>query len=576
MPKFSIIVPVYNVEKYITECIESILKQTYKDFELICVDDCSCDNSIKIVENFAKKDARIKIFYQDKNKGVSAARNLALDNANGKYILCVDSDDWINENTLETLLNTFQEHNTESIWFDGYRYFEDKKEFQKIPIYNLKSGCTYITPENIARFPDMCGMKAYTLDSIRKYNLHWPENIKFDEDGHFYFRYYYFHKKTYVINDCLYNYRIREGSTVTNFQTKGTTAQDLLQVIQEIREFYIDNGVYDEYKTLLIKLSENRIKMIEESCLTFENQKMIKNFLDRINFPTDYERLNPNKTPLVTIVVPVYNVEKYIEQCLKSILAQSYKNIEIICVDDCGQDNSIKIANKLKKEDSRIKIIKHRKNKGLGGARTSGLKHAKGEYLLFIDSDDWIEHNCVEKIVSTMNRTGIDTAWFKAKYWFEDLQQEADISFCSYFMNLPEGFININESNLSNFPLVTWNKAYRRDFLLKNNLKWEENTIFEDVEFYYRTFTKTSYIYLIDKFFYHYRQHSNSIMSKNINNPESHKIISKILKQVYKYLNDSNLWSQYSHAFYKYVNETLLMYNFSEEIKLDLLKQIID
>lgn len=576
MPKFSIIVPIYKVEKYVSQCIESILNQTFKDFEILCVDDCGNDNSIKIVEKYAEKDSRIKIFYQDKNKGVGAARNLALDNAKGEFIFCVDSDDWIEKETLKKLLDAFEYSDTESVWFDGYRYYEESNSFQETPIYNLSSGFVHLTPDNTASFPDMCGMKAYKTSSIKKYNIHWPENIRFDEDGHFYFRYYTYHKKVYIINDCLYNYRIREGSTVSNFLAGGYAAEDLLKTIKEIRNFFIEQNLYDEYKITLIKLAQNRIKMIQESCLTQENKKIISEFLKTIDFPNDYERLNPEKKPLVSVVVPFYNVELYIEQCLRSIMKQTYKNIEILCVDDCGKDSSRAIIEKLSKEDTRIKIIKHKQNKGLGGARTTGLKQAKGEYLLFIDSDDWIELDCVETVVDIMNKTGVDSSWFKAKYWLEDQQKDADLQFCTYFMELQEGFININETNLSNFPLCTWNKAYRRDFLLKHNLNWKDKTIYEDVEFYFKTFTKTSYIYLIDKIFYHYRQHSNSIMSKNINNPESYKIIFKILKDIYKYLNESKLLPKYRDTFYKYVLEVFNMYTAKKEDKLKLLKTILD
>jgi hypothetical protein len=96
-----------------------------------------------------------------------------------------------------------------------------------------------------------------------------------------------------------------------------------------------------------------------------------------------------------------------------------------------------------------------------------------------------------------MNKTGVNSAWFKAKYWLEDHQIDAEMEYCKFFMNMPEGYININETNLSNFPLATWNKAYRRDFLLKHNLNWKDKTVFEDVEFYFKAFTKTTYIYLI-------------------------------------------------------------------------------
>ena len=575
MPKFSIIVPIYKVEKYVSQCIESILAQTYKDFEILCVDDCGNDGSIKIVENFAQTDSRIKILYQDKNRGVAAARNLALENAQGEFLLCVDSDDWIEKNTLQVLLNAFENTDAESVWFDGYRYYEESKTYQECPIYNIGEGHIYLTPENIAGYPDMCGMKVYRTSSIKKHNLSWPENIRFDEDGHFYFRYYSYYKKVYVIDHCLYNYRIREESTVTRFQTNGYAAKDLFQVIQEIRNFYIQKNLYDEYKIAILKLAQNRIKMVEESCLNEENKRVIQGFLEAIDFPNEYERLNPEKEPLVSIIVPFYNVELYIEQCLRSIMNQKYKNIEIICFDDCGQDKSASIVKEIAKEDSRIKIVKHKKNKGLGGARTTGLNKAEGEYLLFIDSDDWIESDCVDTIVEIMNKTGVDAAWFKAKYWLEDLQKDADMKFCNYFMNMPEGFININEANLTSFPLATWNKAYRRDFLLKNNLNWREKIIFEDVEFYFKAFTKTSPVYLIDKYFYHYRQHSESIMSKNINKPETASVVFKILKDVYNYLDESDLLRKYDTAFYKYVNEVFGMYKSTPKEKLNLLEVIL-
>ena len=98
-----------------------------------------------------------------------------------------------------------------------------------------------------------------------------------------------------------------------------------------------------------------------------------------------------------------------------------------MCIDDCGQDNSINIAKKLAKKDSRIKIIKHRKNKGLGGARNTGLKKAIGEYILFIDSDDWITEDCIESVVNVMNRAGVDSAWFKADYWLDKEQKKVPL-----------------------------------------------------------------------------------------------------------------------------------------------------
>ena len=110
---------------------------------------------------------------------------------------------------------------------------------------------------------------------------------------------------------------------------------------------------------------------------------------------------------LVTIVVPVYNVEKYLRKCLNSIVNQTYENIEIICVDDGSPDNSINILNEFAQSDKRVKIIRQ-ENQGLSGARNTGINNAIGKYIMFIDSDDWIELNMVELMVNKIENENLD------------------------------------------------------------------------------------------------------------------------------------------------------------------------
>ena len=96
--------------------------------------------------------------------------------------------------------------------------------------------------------------------------------------------------------------------------------------------------------------------------------------------------------PKISLIVPVFNVEKYVSKCLDSLVAQTLKDIEIICVDDCSTDNSLQIIEKYASKDSRIKIVKHEVNKGLGQARNTGLGYSCGEYIWFIDSDDYVDY----------------------------------------------------------------------------------------------------------------------------------------------------------------------------------------
>ena len=291
MPEFSVIVPIYNVEKYLEQCITSVLNQTYKDFELICVDDCGTDNSIKIAEKYAQKDSRIKILHQEKNKGLSAARNLGLDNACGKYIVFLDSDDWLETNCLEVLQKEFVEQKTYSIWFDGYKYLDEEQKRCDEKLLNNCRGFFTIKPDNIANFSDYAWIKAYTRESIEKYKLRFPEGLCF-EDGEFYFKYFTYYPRTYIIEDCLYNYRIRKGSIVTNAQCGNLKIKDIYDIVYNIRDFYIENKFYEKYKKALASLVCKRI----ETCRTIANNyetslvfsdKMLKDF----GYPQEFEFL---------------------------------------------------------------------------------------------------------------------------------------------------------------------------------------------------------------------------------------------------------------------------------------------
>ena len=128
-PKISVIIPVYNVESYLSKCIDSILCQTYTDFELLLVDDGSSDASGKICDMYKENDNRIRVFHK-KNEGVSKARNLALNNALGEFVIFVDSDDWIEPNTFELVLNQLE--NFDILFFDIIWHYEDNSITKKM------------------------------------------------------------------------------------------------------------------------------------------------------------------------------------------------------------------------------------------------------------------------------------------------------------------------------------------------------------------------------------------------------------------------------------------------------------
>ncbi|MBQ4114338.1 glycosyltransferase family 2 protein [bacterium] len=574
MPTFSIIVPIYNVEKYIIQCLESVLTQTFKDFEILCVDDCGKDKSIEIVEKYQKKDSRIKILKHKKNRGLSAARNTALEVAQGKYIVCLDSDDWLEPNCLEILNKTFTERKTTSVFFDAYRFNEDFQEREEKKILNNKCGYLEITPQNICKCSDYSWIKAYTTDSIKNNNLKWPEGLTF-EDGEFYFEYFSLNPKTYVLEDALYNYRVREDSIVTNAQKGKLKIEDIYQIVKNIRKFYIDRGLYEKYKCALLQLLQLRINTCKNILNNYDKSlQLSRELLEEFEYPQQFNKFNHETTPKFSVIVPIYNVERYIEQCIKSIQNQTLSDIEILCVDDCGKDNSIQIVKNLQKDDKRIKIIHHKKNKGLGAARNTGLKEAQGEFILVVDSDDWLERTCLQSVYEKFIETSFNTIWFKGDIYWEDLKRQTNMCIFEHYANYPEGNLELTCENLMDFPQYSWCRAYRRDFLAENKLKWPEGIFFEDMEFYVKIFTKSPLTYVIDKSLYIYRRRGDSIIGNCIADPESAKHVFKASRKVYEYLKKSKLLSKYKNTYLKYVCDCINMFRSYPNIQTQLYSEI--
>lgn len=239
--------------------------------------------------------------------------------------------------------------------------------------------------------------------------------------------------------------------------------------------------------------------------------------------------------PKISIVVPIYNVEQYIEECLNSVINQTFKDIEIICVDDCGNDNSIDIAEKIAKKDSRIKIIKHEKNKGQGPARNTGLDYIQGKYVTFLDSDDYFaSDNILELLYEKIEETKVDFVMTDYDNWFDEYSEKA---FSSDFINKVT-LKNFNKV-INNFPVVPLGKLFNSEYIKKNNLKFiESKDIHEDVGFSLKllsTYPKYTSIPYLGVF---YRKNPSSIMSTK-NKEKSSKGNINNLKDAIEYVNNN-------------------------------------
>lgn len=291
MAEFSIIVPVYNVEKEIKKCLDSIKNQTYGDFEVLCVDDCGKDSSMDIVREYAQKDNRFKILTHEHNRGVSAARNTGLDNASGEYTMFVDSDDWLETNALEIIKNNFDKSKSEVIVFNIYNCYPDgKKEINDTTNFK-KSNQTQVllTENNLNTFIGVVWNRAYKTSLINDNHIRFPEGMII-EDSDFTFKISMHIKSVFIIEDVLYNYlRNREGSYTTE-DAVNNRIKDEITVISNCWRYAKSLGRERYYRKYFLKLIGTTTKKILG--ITHKRRyilERIRDLLVEMNFPNDFK-----------------------------------------------------------------------------------------------------------------------------------------------------------------------------------------------------------------------------------------------------------------------------------------------
>ena len=256
--------------------------------------------------------------------------------------------------------------------------------------------------------------------------------------------------------------------------------------------------------------------------------------------------------PKVSVIIPVYNVEKYLRECLDSVINQTLKDIEIICVNDGSTDNSLEILREYEKQDSRIKII-DKKNEGAGAARNLGLKSAHGEYIIFFDSDDYMDITALEKLYQNITDTNADISICKS-YEFHDGEENKRVMDYAIKNQLIDNksVFSPQEVNKYIFQFCIgwpWDKLYRREFVLKNGLLFQNLHHSNDTRFVLLSLACANKISIIKDCLVNHRWHKTSLEKTRINCPDSyyHALISLM-----KNLKQKNLYKLYEQSFVNY------------------------
>lgn len=287
---------------------------------------------------------------------------------------------------------------------------------------------------------------------------------------------------------------------------------------------------------------------------------------------------------LISIIVPIYNAKDTLERCLKSLISQSYKNIEIICIDDASTDASSLLLEAFATKDKRIKIIKNKENKGIAYSRNIGLKAAIGEYIMWCDSDDWYEKNMVQDMVQSLidndvdlvvcNQKIVNSKHLETRDVFENVKHIYDFSFIGYFPLFSEIIFNSS--------WVLWNKIFKKSVIDKYKIKFSDVRIGEDYNFFLKYISvMRPYIYFLNKKLYNYFRRNDSLIGNRFNTDSDNPGFTDCIKafdDILSFLKKNRIKrfrKDFEACYYLEVNYILNLMSKSLKIKTDNLFKIV-
>ena len=591
--KISIIIPVYNAAKFLPRCLDSILSQDYPNLEVVCVNDGSQDESLSILHIYAQKDARVKVFSQF-NQGAAAARNKGLKQASGDYVSFIDADDFISQGLYHYFISAVKDDLVDIFMFNGLvnnsmPFFSEKNFYH--PTKELQN----------VNYKDFYGIffgNSSVCNKIFKNSLLKHNKISFIkgscfEDVDFWFKSLIVAQKIKVSFKNFYHYCFDNNNSVT--KTLGRNAYGVFDMFLSLKNAAQKQGLEDffqdalfqyqyekiietlgimkpefqekffykaqEYlKNQIIKLKGNSYKKLLDIGVCYN--LLLNDFVDFKNTtllfkaPFEYRNEKPEKVKF-SVIVPIYNVERYLGVCLKSLINQTFADFEIICVNDGSTDRSLQILDYFAKKDKRIKII-NQENKGLGAARNVGVSLAEGEYLVFVDSDDWLRTDALEILSLKINESFSDVYLFG----YNKFDEINNICIHMQIFDQIRKNISINQMEILDFMFVSvtaWGKIYNRKFWLKNKLNFAENVFFED------TLTNSKVFYFLEKMdicwdnLYYYRLSQDSITRKMFTEQKIQDLFDAFNK-TFQFLVEKQIYNRVKNLFINYSSNCLNYY----------------
>lgn len=552
--KVSIIIPVYNASKTLPECLDSILNQTMPEFEAICIDDGSADDSWEILTAYALKDSRIRIIHQE-NQGPGKTRNHGLELAAGEYIIFVDSDDYIKPMALESICRAGYAQDADIVLYDGDKFDAVTRKrirtthFLRMDLLpkNLDVFSLLDCPETIFQLtsPGPCS-RAVRRELIEREKLCFSD-LKNSEDLFFSYSAMATAERIAFVPQKLYMYRVGQTTNVESGKAKAPV--DFVEAYLELYRKLAEKSLFELCKKSFglrfcssiihairtIDSESARKEICERLCDEDVTQMHVLDQSDafygnnrearQVHYLLRDYRKDPITTPKVSVIIPVFNVENYLEDCLESLLNQTMPDFEVLCMDDGSTDGSIDLLTLYSRLDSRIKVF-FGKNEGAAVQRNRGIDASVGEYLYFMDSDDMAVDTLLEKTHSAAIRANADVVAFDINALDMQTGKLQGQKYCFRKANAPVGksVFSVVDAPDRIFQISNpspWTKLVRREFVLRKHLRYQNLQNTNDAFFAHMSMALADRITLLDEQLYIYRiGMTSNIQSKKEKEPE--------------------------------------------------------
>jgi len=496
-------------DKLVHTC-NSISSQSLDDYEIIISKDLQ-DNYESVVRSILVNKSIIVSEYSQ-NQLVSYL-NSALNRSNGKYLYFMKiGDEFSVKDLLSLSVKQLDENNLELI-----------------------QSRNNITNDNTPKKHDLTSIDFYSRNILyktiferrylKKHNIVFRDNPFYEQ--------LFFMDVLLSLND----YHVQVNNFTINSIVNKVNLDDLglyLNLVNEIINRLIESSCHDYLYQLSINLLEVDYNGLDSVTVQFYEQirQSSANILESIKdvdgliiyYFKKYLRTIDNVlynqvhdfSIKVSVIIPTYNVEEYIDDCINSILNQTLQEIEVICVDDASTDSTRDILNYYKQKDERVRCFYMKENIGSGGCRNYALPYARGKYIQYVDADDWIDSSGLKTffdnaetqkaqilMYNAMNYNESENKFFKHKYYV--------MKHFNKYINKLLSIDNLFKNDIMNMAVVPWNKLYLKSFLEDINAKFPEKLIHQDNPFFFQTFLNVDRLFFIENYSYNHRKRNNSI-----------------------------------------------------------------